>query len=104
MLVYLNGDVFISSIDIIGERNDTHYICNALAGYIKTIGIDNIVQICIDNASSMRSVTNLLIGHFPSLYLQGSVVHYLYLLLEDWRKTTWAKQIMKKEFLNFFFI
>jgi hypothetical protein len=44
----------------------------------------------------MRSVTNLLICHFPYLYFQGCVVHCLDLLLEDWGKTTWAKQIMKK--------
>jgi hypothetical protein len=55
MLVYINGDVFIGSIDIIGEWKDTHYICNALVGYIKTIGIDNIMQICIKNASNMKS-------------------------------------------------
>ncbi len=48
-----NGDVFIGSIDTIGERKDAHYICNALGGYIKTIGIDNIVQIFIDNALNM---------------------------------------------------
>jgi hypothetical protein len=98
MFVYLNGDVFIGSIDIIGEWKDTHYICNALVGCIETIGIDNIMQIC----TNKRNVTNLLIGHFPSLYFQGCVVHYLDLLLEDWTKTTWAKWIVKKTKVNFF--
>ncbi len=96
-----NGDVFIGSIDTIGEWKDTYYICNALGGYIKTIGIDNIVQICTNNVSNMKSVTDLLICHFPSLYFQGCVVHYLDLLLEDWGKTTWVKQIVKKVKLLF---
>ncbi len=59
-----SGNVFISSIDIIGKQKDVHYICNALGGYIKTIRVNNIVQICIDNVSSMRSVVDLLIYHF----------------------------------------
>ncbi len=71
-------------------------LCNALARYIKTIGIDNIVQICTNNVSSMRSATILLIHHFPSLYFQGCVANCLVLLLEDWEKTTWAKRIVKK--------
>jgi hypothetical protein len=91
-----NGDVFISSIDPIGEQKDAHCICNALGGYIKTIKIDNIVQICIYNVSNMKSAADLLIHHFPNLYFQGCVIHCLDLLLEDWGKTTWVKQIVKK--------
>ncbi len=83
MFAYPSGDVFIGSIDTIRERKDAHYICNALSGYIETIGVDNNVQICIDNVLIMKSATNLLIHHFPSFYFQGSIVHFLDLLLED---------------------
>ncbi len=68
MFACSNGDVFIGSIDIIGKQKDVHYICNALGGYIETIGVNNIVQICIDNVSNMRSVIDPLICHFLSLY------------------------------------
>jgi hypothetical protein len=44
----------------------------------------------------MKSVINLLIHCFPSLYFQGSVAHCLNLLLEDCEKAAWAKQIVKK--------
>jgi hypothetical protein len=60
-------------------------------GHIKTIGVDNIVQICTDNASNMKSAAKLLICRFPNLYFQGRVAHCLNLLLEDWGKTTWVK-------------
>jgi len=63
MFVCPNGNVFIGSIDTTREWKDAHYICNALVGYIKTIGVDNIVQICIDNALNMKSAANLLIYH-----------------------------------------
>jgi hypothetical protein len=59
------------------------YVLIALVKYIETIGVNNIVQICIDDVLNMRSVVNLLIYHFPSLYFQGCVGHYLDLLLED---------------------
>jgi hypothetical protein len=83
MFICPSGNVFIGSIDTTWEQKDAHYICNALVGYINTIEIDNIVQICTNNALKMRSVTNLLIHHFPSLYFQGCVAHGLDLLLED---------------------
>jgi len=78
-----SGNVFIGSIDTTKEWKDAHYICNALGGYIKTIGVDNIIQICTNNVSNMRNVVDLLIYHFPSFYFQGCVAHRLDLLLED---------------------
>jgi len=83
MLVCPSEDVFIGSIDTIGDEKDGDYICNALVRYIKTIGVNNIVKICTNNALSMKSVVDLLIHYFPSLYFQGCVVHCLDLLLED---------------------
>ncbi len=91
-----NGDVFIGSIDTTREWKDAHNICNALDGYMETIGINNIVKNCIDNVSTMRSAIDLLICCFPSIYFQGCVAHYLDLLLEDWGKTTLVKQIVEK--------
>jgi hypothetical protein len=44
----------------------------------------------------MRSVVDLLNCRFPSFYFQGCDAHCLDLLLEDWGKTTWARQIVKK--------
>jgi len=100
IIACLDGDVFIGSISTIMEWKHAHYICNAFAKYIETIGVNNIVQICRDNALSMKSVVNLLIHHFPNFYFQGCV-HCLDLLLEDGGKTTWAKWIVKKKkFLN----
>jgi hypothetical protein len=48
--------------------------------------MNNIVQICIDNVSSIQNVVDLLIHCFLGLYFQGCVIHYLDLLLEDSRK------------------
>jgi hypothetical protein len=48
-----NGDVFLGVIDTTKECKNAHYICNALVKYIETIGMDNIVQIYIENFSNM---------------------------------------------------
>jgi hypothetical protein len=66
-----------------GKQMDAHYICNALDGYIKTIGVENIMQFCIDNVLSMKNVVDLLICRFLSFYFQGCVAHCPNLLLED---------------------
>ncbi len=95
MFACSSGNVFIGSIDTTREQKDAHYICNALVGDIKTIGIDNIVQIYTNNALSMRSAADLLIYHFPNLYYQSYTIHYLDLLLEVGGKTTWVKWIVK---------
>ncbi len=87
MLACPSGDVFIGSIDITRKWKDAHYTCN---------GLDNIIYICTNTVSSMKNVVDLLIHYFPSLYFQGCVAHCLDLLLENWGKTTWVKQIVKK--------
>jgi len=66
-----------------GKQMDAHYICNALDGYIKTIGVDNIMQFCTDNVLNMKSVVDLLIRCFLSFYFQGYAAHCPNLLLED---------------------
>jgi hypothetical protein len=65
------------------KQMDAHYICNALDGYIKTIGVDNFVQICTDNVLNMKSVVDLLIRRFLNFYFEGCVAHCPNLLLED---------------------
>jgi hypothetical protein len=68
------------------EHKDVHYVCNALDGYIETIGMDNIVQICRNNASNMWNAIILLIHHFSKPLLSKLCSSCLDMLLEDWGK------------------
>jgi hypothetical protein len=68
------------------ECKDVHYMCNALVGYIETIGMDNIVQIYKNNASNMWNAINLLIHHFSKSLLSKLFSSCLDMLLEDWGK------------------
>jgi len=92
-----NGNVFLSVIDTIGEHKDAQVLhINVLVGYIETIGVDNIIQICTNNISNMQNVTNFLIYHLSNFYFQGWAIHCLELLLEDRGEKTWVKQIVKR--------
>jgi hypothetical protein len=64
--------------------------------YIKEVGLHNVVQVCIDNASSMKAVANIITNKFPHIYFQGCAVYAMNLLLEDWGKATWMKEAVKK--------
>lgn len=92
-----NGNVFIGVIDTIREHKDAQVLhINVLVGYIETIRVDNIIQICTNNISNMQNVINLLICHFSNLYFQVCAIHCLDLLLENWREKPWVKQIVKR--------
>jgi hypothetical protein len=103
MLSCSNDDVFIGFFDTIGEWKDAHYIRNTLIKYVETIETNDIIQFCTCNASSMRSVADLLICRFPSLYFQGCVVHCLDLLLEDGGGNNMAKVNCEKNKRYLFF-
>jgi hypothetical protein len=53
-----------------------------LVGYIKTLGVNNIVQICKENVLNMSSAIEFVTCCFPSLYFQGYVIHFLDLLVD----------------------
>ncbi len=60
MFVCSNQDLFLETINIIGDQKDAQYICNAMVEYIQNVGVENVVQICMDNASNMHNASNIL--------------------------------------------
>jgi hypothetical protein len=94
MFVCPNKDLFLKAIDTTRDRKDAQYICNALIKYIQNMGVDNVVHICMDNASNMQSASNMLRFRYPTIYFQGCAAHYLDLLLGDWGKEPWVKPLV----------
>ena len=43
----------------------------------------------------MKAVAYIIMEKYPHICFQGCVVHAMNLLLEDWKKATWMKEIMK---------
>ena len=96
MFVTSTSKQFLGSIDITRFQKTTEYQTSIMERFIEEVGSQNIVQICIDNASSMKSVVEIVMQKYPYVYFQGCVVHAMNLLLEDWRKIRWMKEVIQK--------
>jgi hypothetical protein len=96
MLVSLATKQFLESVDTMGYQKIVRYQASITKKYIEEVGLHNVVQICIDNASSMKVAANIITNKYPHIYFERYAVHVMNLLLEDWRKTTWMKEVVKK--------
>ena len=47
------GDVFLGTIDTIGNHKDQLYAATKILSFVQKVGADNIVQICTNNAPVM---------------------------------------------------
>ena len=77
-------DVFLGTIDTIGNYKDHTYVATQILSFVQKIGVDNVVQICIDNAQVMSSSVCDVMRLNSHMYVQGYATHCLDLLLEDW--------------------
>jgi hypothetical protein len=68
ILVCPARDIFIGSIDKIGCKKAKGYIAKELKSYLKTVGSNNVIQICLDNASAMLGVLDELIALYLHMY------------------------------------
>jgi hypothetical protein len=96
MLVSPATEQFLGAVDTTGYPKTAEYQASIMEKYIEEVGPQNIVQICTDNASSMKAAADIIIDKCPHIYFQGCAVHAMNLLLEDWRKATWMKEVVKK--------
>jgi hypothetical protein len=44
----------------------------------------------------MKAAADIIIDKYPHIYFQGCAIQAMNLLLEDWRKVTWMKEVVKK--------
>jgi hypothetical protein len=58
--------------------------------YLIEVGLENVVQVCTDNANVMRKAVSIVQQQWPHLYFQGCMAHALNLLLQDWGLPQWA--------------
>jgi hypothetical protein len=96
MLVASAVEQFLGSVNTKGYQKTTQYQASIMEKYIEEVGPHNIVQICTVNASSMKAAADIITDKYPHIYFQGCTVHAMNLLLEDWEKVTWMKEVVKK--------
>jgi hypothetical protein len=63
--------------------------------YLIEVGPENVVQVCMDNASVMRKAVSIVQQQWPHLYFQGCMAHALNLLLQDWDLPQWASSVVE---------
>ena len=78
------GKEFVEAIDTLGHMNDAVYIAEVIKRYLIKVGLENVVQVCTNNANVMRKAVSFFQQQRPSLYFQGCMAHALNLLLQDW--------------------
>ena len=97
ILVSSATEQHLGAVDTTGYPKTTEYQASIIEKFIEEVGPENIVRICTNNASSMKAVAEDIITHkYPYIYFQGCIVYAMNLLLEDWRKATWMKEVVKK--------
>ena len=64
-MVYSKGStVFLKSVDALNNINDHKYIYKLLKNVVKEVGVDNVVQIVIDNVSAFVKAEKVLMKKF----------------------------------------
>ena len=98
------GDVFLDTIDTIGNHKDHTYVATQILSVVQKVGADNVVQICIDNAPVMSLAACDVMRINRHMYVQSCAAHCFDLLLEDWAQQDWMKKVIKKARLICVFI
>ena len=68
MLVSLATKQFLRAVDTNGYPKTMEYQASIMEKYIEEIGPQNVVQICINNASSMKAVVDIMTNKYPHIY------------------------------------
>ena len=55
--------------------NDAIFITNVIKKYVIEVGAQNVVQVCMDNASMMCKAVSIVQQQQPHLYFQGCMAH-----------------------------
>eukprot|EP00253_Pinus_taeda_P007353 PITA_07353 len=86
------GTMFIKFLDALEHIKDATTICELLDGFIREIGVQNVVQVITDNAANYVSAGRMLMERHPTLFWTPCVAHCLNLLLEDMGKLSFIKE------------
>jgi hypothetical protein len=95
MCVSLVGKEFLGAIDTLGHMKDAVYIADVIKRYLIEVGPENVVQVCMDNASVMHKAVSIIQQQWPHLYFQGCMAHALNLLFQDWGLPQWTSFIVE---------
>lgn len=88
--------VYLKSIDASNIIKNAENLSLMLEEVVLELGIENVVQIIIDNAVAYMAARRLLRERHPTLFWTPCATHCFDLLLEDIGKTDWGKPILEE--------
>ena len=62
------GSMFLKSFDTSGSIKDTKYVANLFHESVEQVGVENVVQIIIDNASNFKAVKLSIEAKYPHIF------------------------------------
>eukprot|EP00253_Pinus_taeda_P009492 PITA_09492 len=86
------GTMFIKSVDASEHIKEATTICELLDGFIREIGVQNVVQVITNNAANYVSTGKMLMERHHTLFWTPCATHCLDLLLEDMGKLSFIKE------------
>ena len=63
--------MFVKSVDASAHIKDVALLCELMDGFIQDIGVHNVVQVIIDNATNYVVAGRMLMDRYPSLFLDS---------------------------------
>ena len=94
MVSCIYGSVFLKAVDTSGQYKSGEYIFEILKGAIQVVGPDNVVQVCMDNASNCVRAGELVEQEWPHIFYTRCTCHCLDLLFEDIGQLAWVKPVL----------
>ncbi|KAH6555157.1 hypothetical protein KP509_1Z277400 [Ceratopteris richardii] len=94
MVSCIFGTMFLKYVDTSCEVKSGEYIFEILKDAIMNVGPENVVQICMDNASNCVRAGYLVEQQWPHILYTQCTCHCLDLLFEDIGRLEWVKPIL----------
>ncbi|KAH7425863.1 hypothetical protein KP509_11G074300 [Ceratopteris richardii] len=87
--------MFLRSVDTSCEYKSGEYIFGILKDAILDVGPENVVQVCMDNATNCIKAGSLVEAEWPHIFFTRCTCHCLDLLFEDIGNITWIKSVLE---------
>ncbi|KAJ6962630.1 hypothetical protein NC652_001322 [Populus alba x Populus x berolinensis] len=92
----LKGTLFLKSVDISGHEDDATYLFELLESIVLEVGVENVVQVITDSATSYVCAGKLLMSKYNSLFWSPCASYCIDKMLEDIGKQEWMGMVLEE--------
>ena len=96
LFVFPKGTMFLRSVNASDQVKDAHLLFFLLDDVVEEVGLQNVVQVIIDNVSNYVAAGRLLKNKHPTIWWTPCATHCLDLMLEDIGKIEWVKMCVEQ--------